>query len=270
MSTPPTWPPPPPPTPSQMPPGLPDGAPLYAAAPPPKKSSAVPIVVVLIVVVFGGLFVVGIIAAIAIPSLLRARVAANETVALGALRTMESAQVAWASRHGGRFVQPDCLAEPPACGDAETASLLPMEVALLHPRSGYDFGFVLRPGSDDVATEEGTSNGAPVPAAEGPPGVSPPGAPSDAEVRAQLEQFSTPDTGAAPVAPPRTPNRWPPGSADRGGFAYWATPSNPGVTGLRRFCINEIGLVRAYGPNTPWAAPSAERPGCPEVQKEPQ
>ena len=38
-------------------------------------------------------------------------------------------------------------------------------------------------------------------AAEETPGVSPPGTPSDAEVRAQLEQFSTPDTGATPAAP---------------------------------------------------------------------
>src|SRR3954471_4700345 len=146
MSTPPTWPPPPPPTPPQMPPqvppGPPGGAPVYAPAPPPKKSSAVPIVVILIVVIFGGLFVVGIIAAIAIPSLLRARTVGNETAALGALRTMASAQVAWASRHDGHFVQPDCLAEPPACGDAESTSLLPIDVALLHPHSGYDFGFV--------------------------------------------------------------------------------------------------------------------------------
>jgi len=268
MSTPPTWPPPPPP---QMPPGLPGGAPpYYAPEPPPKKSSAVPIVVILIVVVFGGLFVVGIIAGIAIPSLMRARMSGNEAAALGAVRTMESAQVAWASRHGGRFVQPDCLASPPACGDAETSSLLPIDVALLKPHSGYDFGFVLRPGADDAATGEGTPNGASAPGAEGPPGVSPPGAPSDAEVRAQLEQFSTPDTSASPATPAPMPGRWPPAPPDRGGFAYWASPSNPGVTGRRRFCVDETGLFRAYGPNTRWAAPSAEHPRCPEVQREQQ
>src|SRR3954468_14920165 len=107
MSTPPTWPPPPPPTAPQTPPGLPGGAPLYVPAPAsaPKKSSAVPIVVILIVVIFGGLFVVGIIAAIAIPSLLRARTVGNETAALGALRTVASAQVAWASSHGARYAE---------------------------------------------------------------------------------------------------------------------------------------------------------------------
>ncbi|HWJ56953.1 MAG TPA: hypothetical protein VNR90_12035 [Vicinamibacterales bacterium] len=263
MSTPPTWPPPPPPTPPQVPPGLPGDAPLYAPA--PKKSSAVPIVVILIVVIFGGLFVIGIIAAIAIPSLLRARTVGNETAALGALRTMASAQVAWASRHDGHFVQPDCLAEPPACGDAESTSLLPIDVALLHPRSGYDFGFVLRAGADDAATNDAVATDAPAAAAEEAPGVSPPGSPSDAEVRAQLEQFSTPDTGAAaPVRPSQTPNGWPPRPPDRGGFVYWASPSNPGVTGRLRFCIDETGLVRAYPPGTAWTAPSADRPHCPE------
>ena len=98
MSTPPTWPPPPPPPPPQPPPGpSPAAPPLYAPAPPPKKSSAVPIVVILIVVIFGGIFVIGIIAAIAIPGLLRARMSGNEAAAIGTMRTMVSAQTAWAS-----------------------------------------------------------------------------------------------------------------------------------------------------------------------------
>jgi hypothetical protein len=225
-------------------------------APPPKKSSAVPIVVILIVVVFGGLFVVGIIAAIAIPALLRARVAANETAALGTVRTMVSAQVAWASGHAGRFAQPACLAAPASCGDTEATSFLTPEVAGLRPRSGYDFGFVLRAGADDAA---------PAPAEEG---VNAPGTPSDAEVQRQLEQIATPDTGAAAAPPPTAApaaGRWPPAPPDHGGFAFWATPSNPGVTGTRTFCVDDTGLVRVYAPNNPWAAPSAAQPRCPEV-----
>jgi hypothetical protein len=270
MSTPPTWPPPPP-----MPPGVP-GAPRYAPAPRSKKPSAVAVVAIVIAVIFGGIFVVGMIAAIAIPSLLRARTSANEAAALGALRTMESAQATWAKRHDGHFVQPDCLTEPPACGDAEMSSLLPADVALLHPHSGYDFGFALRPGADQ-ATGDVSAN--PPAAIQETPGVSPPGAPSDADVQKQLEQISTPDTGGTvttgptgPTSPPTrpqapVPDRWPPAPADHGGFAYWATPSNPGVTGFHRFCIDETGLVRAYTLDDPWTRPSGDRPRCPETRR---
>ena len=254
MSTPPTWPPPPPPPPPQTPHGLPGGAPLYAPAPPPpKKSSAVPIVVILIVVVFGGIFVIGIIAAIAIPGLLRARMSGNEAAAIGTARTLVSAEVAWASGHGGRFAQPACLADPASCGDEQTPSVLMKEIGSLQPRSGYDFGFVLRPGADEAATDDGAAGGA--------AGVSPPGAPTDAEVRAQLEQFSTPDTGATPAAARRQPVA----PLDRGGFAYWASPSNPGVTGNRSFCTDESGVVREYGPDDPWTPPTDDQPKCPDT-----
>ena len=70
-------------------------------APPPKKSSAIPIVVILIVVIFGGIFVIGIIAAIAIPGLLRARMSGNEAAAIGTVQTMVSAEVAWATDTAG-------------------------------------------------------------------------------------------------------------------------------------------------------------------------
>jgi hypothetical protein len=273
MSTPPTWPPPPPPPISADAagaPGVAGGPAPFAPTPPRKKTSVVPIVVILIVVVFGGLFVVGIIAAIAIPSLLRARTTANQTAALGTLRTLASAEVAWASSHDGRYAEPACLAEPATCGDASAPRFLPKDIASLQPRSGYDFGFVLRPGADQAATSDAAATESPA-ATEDPPGVSPPGAPSDAEVRAQLEQFSTPDTGAGPAAPspPQTPNGWPPRPPDRGGFVSWAAPSKPGVTGLLRYCIDETGLMRAYHTGTAWAAPSAERPSCPEVDRSP-
>ena len=274
MSTPPTWPPPPPPPQTQTPPGPPGGAPLYAPAPPPKKSSAVPIVVILIVVLFGGIFVVGIIAAIAIPALLRARVSANEAAAIGTMRTMASAQTAWAATHDGRYVAASCLGAPAACGDAQNPSFLTPDVASLQPRSGYDFGLVLRPGSDEAAPDAVPADGASEPATEGAPGVSAPGAPTDAEVRAQLEQFSTPDAGAAPstadpgaapaTAAPMT-HPQPAAPADRGGFAYWASPSNPGVSGNRRFCVDETGVVLVYDVDAPWTPPSDGQPRCPDT-----
>jgi prepilin-type N-terminal cleavage/methylation domain-containing protein len=46
--------------------------------------------------------IIGIIAAIAIPSLLRARVSANESAAIGDIRTVISSQAAYHSASGGR------------------------------------------------------------------------------------------------------------------------------------------------------------------------
>jgi Zn-dependent protease with chaperone function/type II secretory pathway pseudopilin PulG len=68
----------------------------------------------------GGLLVmvamVGIIAAIAIPSLLRARVAANESAALGDVRTVISAQMTYArENHGYYESDASCLVNPSKC-----------------------------------------------------------------------------------------------------------------------------------------------------------
>ena len=56
--------------------------------------------------------IIGIIAAIAIPSLLRARVAANESATIGDVRSLASAQAAFASASGGTWGTLDCLATP--------------------------------------------------------------------------------------------------------------------------------------------------------------
>ena len=47
--------------------------------------------------------IIGIIAAIAIPSLLRARVSANESATIGDIRTVISAQAAYQSANGGFY-----------------------------------------------------------------------------------------------------------------------------------------------------------------------
>jgi type IV pilus assembly protein PilA len=67
------------------------------------------------VAVFVGVAVVGIIAAIAIPSMLRARLAANESAAIGDIRTVISAEVAYAGANGGFFDNPGCLGTPAKC-----------------------------------------------------------------------------------------------------------------------------------------------------------
>jgi type II secretory pathway pseudopilin PulG len=119
---------------------------------PPKKSlSPILIVVIVIAAVFGGIMVIGIIAAIAIPGLLRARMTGNEASAIGALRAMSSAQAVWISTHNGRPALPSCLGDPASCGDNPSTRYLDPEIASLATRSGYEFGFVLRPGGEEQA-----------------------------------------------------------------------------------------------------------------------
>ncbi len=253
MSTPPPWPPPPPP-PLPSGPARAAGVPAPVPVPPPRQiSSTVPIVILVVVGVFGGVVLLGIISAIAIPGLLRARMSGNEASAIGSLRAMTSAQAAWAGSHAGRFAAPSCLGQPAICGETQTGSLLANEIASLQPRSGYEFGFVLRPSPDDPpVAEDGVGAG-----------VSSPGTPTDAEVQAQLEQFSTPDTGAEAAAPPATP-RLPTGAIDPGGFVYWASPANPRSTGSRRFCTDQSGVVLGYDVQDRWTTPTADQPMCPD------
>ena len=54
--------------------------------------------------------IIGIIAAIAIPSLLRARVSANEAAAIGDIRTVISAQAAYQSSNAGFYDNLPCSA----------------------------------------------------------------------------------------------------------------------------------------------------------------
>ena len=57
--------------------------------------------------------IIGIIAAIAIPSLLRARVSANESATIGDIRTIISAQAAYQSANGGFYTSSwQCLVAP--------------------------------------------------------------------------------------------------------------------------------------------------------------
>jgi type IV pilus assembly protein PilA len=56
--------------------------------------------------------IIGIIAAIAIPSLLRARVSANEAGTIGDIRALISSQVAYQSASGGLYGDITCLSTP--------------------------------------------------------------------------------------------------------------------------------------------------------------
>ncbi len=59
-------------------------------------------------------FVLGVLAAIAIPSLLRARVSANETTTIADVRAFSSAEEAFRSATGS-YGTPECLAAPSTC-----------------------------------------------------------------------------------------------------------------------------------------------------------
>jgi uncharacterized membrane protein YhaH (DUF805 family) len=89
-----------------------------------------------------GVFGVGMIAAIAIPSLLRARVAANEAAAIGDVRTLIAAQGAYREANGGYYEGSlDCLASPQVgCLPGYPASgpvFLDAAIASQAPRHGY-------------------------------------------------------------------------------------------------------------------------------------
>jgi Zn-dependent protease with chaperone function/type II secretory pathway pseudopilin PulG len=93
--------------------------------------------------------IIGIIAAIAIPSLLRARISANESGAIGDVRTMVSAEATYESG-AGSYALPECLASPskPGCLEGYPASqpgLLDASLAGASTRSGYRRMFVKGP-----------------------------------------------------------------------------------------------------------------------------
>lgn len=92
----------------------------------------------------------GCVAAIAIPSLLRARVSANEAATIGDVRTMISAEAAYQSVSGGYYGPPRCLAAPTACLPAYSGpTLLHPDLASGTVKNGYRRTFHPGPGASD-------------------------------------------------------------------------------------------------------------------------
>ncbi len=93
-----------------------------------------------------GVPLAGCVAAIAIPSLLRARVSANEAAAIGDIRTVISAEAAYTTASGGSYGPPACLAEPRQCLPAYSGPrFLDPELASAEVKNGYRRTF--HPGS---------------------------------------------------------------------------------------------------------------------------
>ncbi len=101
--------------------------------------------------------VIGILAAIAVPSLLRARISGNEASAIGSMRTIHSAQISYAGScgGGGYAATLEHLGTPPPSGSP--APFIPYDLVQASPggtpKSGYEFtitatGVDILPGAD--------------------------------------------------------------------------------------------------------------------------
>jgi type IV pilus assembly protein PilA len=94
--------------------------------------------------------IIGIIAAIAIPSLLRARMSANEAGMIGDIRTVISAEAAMQSANSGFYGDPTCLGTPSTCiaNYAQTMPtfLDPSISVMSTTKSGYFRSFIVVPG----------------------------------------------------------------------------------------------------------------------------
>jgi type IV pilus assembly protein PilA len=108
--------------------------------------------------------IIGIIAAIAIPSLLRARVSANESATVGDIRTIISAEAAYQSSNGGFYDRVlTCLTLPSGCipsYPSAAPTFLDSQLTALLAKSGYnrswDPGVLVAP---IPATSSPTSSG---------------------------------------------------------------------------------------------------------------
>jgi type IV pilus assembly protein PilA len=86
--------------------------------------------------------IIGIIAAIAIPSLVRARVSANEAATVGDIRTVISSEAAYHAASGGYYGTLVCLGTPQAAGclpsyPTNAPTFLDSHIASSLPKTGY-------------------------------------------------------------------------------------------------------------------------------------
>ena len=133
------------------------------APPPPSGSSGGSRTLFTVLIVLGVGFVgcmgIGIVAAIAIPSLLKARVSANESAAIGDVRTVISAEAAYQSANAGYYDTLECLGTPSGCIPGYGGpTFLDRALASGAPKSGYRRTF--HPGATPTS-EDGASSRSP-------------------------------------------------------------------------------------------------------------
>src|SRR6266404_3680298 len=114
--------------------------PQYYAAPPASKGSNTAVIAIVLAVGAVVLIpVVLIIAAIAIPNLLRARISANEASAVGGVRTLNTALVSYQAQYGHYPETMGALASNGNTTPSETGAMLIDDVLAKGERSGYRF-----------------------------------------------------------------------------------------------------------------------------------
>jgi type IV pilus assembly protein PilA len=102
--------------------------------------------------------IIGIIAAIAVPGLLRARMSGNEASAIGSLRAINSSESTFSSSCGGNGYAPtlEVLSTPPAAGQA---SFISPDLATSNVvKSGYNVNLAAGPGAVTVTAQAQTCN----------------------------------------------------------------------------------------------------------------
>src|SRR6185295_479877 len=102
--------------------------------------------------------VIGIVAAIAAPGLLRSRLSSNEASAVGSLRTINSGQASYSSscgKGGYAVTLPDLYKAPTAGGAGFVSPDLSTSPSL---KSGYSLDMAKAPGAIDVGTSAGACN----------------------------------------------------------------------------------------------------------------